>query len=303
MAVTTSPLRPPSRAPELIIPRPEPGSGVIVLSDNLPALQALPAESVRLIYIDPPFNTGSRRTLTRLRTVSDPENGDRVGYQGRRYRTVRLGSLSFEDVFDDFLAFLEPRLLEARRLLTPDGSLFVHLDYREVHYCRVLLDAIFGRQSLINEIIWAYDYGARSRRRWSPKHDNILWYARDPKGYVFRYDAIDRIPYRAPGLVGPEKARRGKTPTDTWWQTIVSPGGSERTGYPTQKPIALLERIVRVHSDPDDVVLDFFAGSGTAGEAAARHGRRFLLVDSNPEAVHTMEQRLAAWHPAVINRS
>ncbi|NLT41699.1 MAG: site-specific DNA-methyltransferase, partial [Anaerolineae bacterium] len=207
MAVTTSPLRPPSRAPELIIPRPEPGSGVIVLSDNLPALQALPAESVRLIYIDPPFNTGSRRTLTRLRTVSDPENGDRVGYQGRRYRTVRLGSLSFEDVFDDFLAFLEPRLLEARRLLTPDGSLFVHLDYREVHYCRVLLDAIFGRQSLINEIIWAYDYGARSRRRWSPKHDNILWYARDPKGYVFRYDAIDRIPYRAPGLVGPEKAR------------------------------------------------------------------------------------------------
>ncbi len=288
------------RSPDVTVPLPEPDSGVIVLADNLPVLRALPSGSARLIYIDPPFNTGSRRTLTQLRTVSDPEGGDRAGYQGRRYRTVRLGSLSFEDVFDDFLAFLEPRLVEAHRLLTDDGSLFVHLDYREVHYCRVLLDTIFGREGLINEIIWAYDYGARSRKRWSPKHDNILWYARDPKRYVFHYETLDRIPYLAPGLVGPEKARRGKTPTDTWWQTIVSPGGSERTGYPTQKPRALLDRIVKAHSDPDDLVLDFFAGSGTTGEAAVRHRRRFLLVDSNPEAVRVMAERLAPWSPHVV---
>ena len=207
--------------------------------------------------------------------------------------------MSYDDRGGDYLAWLRARLEEARRVLAADGSLLLHLDYREVHYAKVMLDGIFGRDCFLNEIIWAYDYGARSRRRWSPKHDSILWYARDPANYTYRYDDIDRIPYLAPGLVTKEKAARGKTPTDVWWQTIVPTNGREKTGYPTQKPLAVLERFVRVHSNPGDLLLDFCAGSGSWGEAAAKHGRRFLLVDSNPEAVAVMEKRLAPYGAAV----
>jgi site-specific DNA-methyltransferase (adenine-specific) len=221
-----------------------------------------------------------------------------VGFKGQRYKTTRIGSRSFADDFDDYLAFLEPRLLEAQRLLRPSGSLFLHLDCREVHYAKVLLDAIFGRESFQNEIIWAYDYGARATKKWSGKHDNILWYAKDPASYTFRFDDIDRIPYMAPGLVGPEKAGRGKTPTDTWWHTIVSPTGKERTGYPTQKPVGIINRIVCVHSNPGDLLLDFFAGSGTLGEAAIRNGRRAVLVDDNEQAMQVMARRLAFAQPA-----
>jgi site-specific DNA-methyltransferase (adenine-specific) len=260
--------------------------------DNLEALRAFPDASYDLIYIDPPFNTGKVQSRTRLRTVRD-ENGDRTGFKGRRYRTERLGRQSYGDTHDDYLEFLRPRLEQSDRVLKPTGSFFFHIDYREVHYCKILLDAIFGRASFINEIIWAYDYGARATRRWSPKHDNILWYAKDPQNYTYRYEEIDRIPYMAPGLVGPEKAARGKTPTDVWWRTIVSPTGKEKTGYPTQKPLAILERIVRVHSKPGDRLLDFFAGSGTLGEAAARLGRDCVLIDDNPEAIAVMRQRFA----------
>ena len=269
----------------------------IVWGDNLPFLQALPDASVDFIYIDPPFNTGRVQRRERLRTVRDPERGDRTGFQGHRYRTLKIGSLAFADLFDDYLAFLEPRLVQAYRVLRPQGSLFVHLDYREVHYVKVLLDAIFGRDAFKNEIIWAYDYGGRTKRRWPAKHDNLLWYAKDPRRYTFHYEAMDRIPYMAPGLVGPEKARRGKTPTDVWWHTIVPTRGRERTGYPTQKPLGVLERIIKVHTNPGDIVLDFFAGSGTTGEAAARHGRIFWLVDRHPEAVRIMHRRLAAYDP------
>ena len=275
-------------------------AGRIVFGDNLEVLRDVADASARLIYIDPPFNTGRRQQRVRLRTVRD-DAGDRRGFQGRRYRSVALGSTSFADAYDDYLAFLEPRLREAHRLLAPDGSFFLHSDYREVHYCKVLLDQIFGRDAFVNEIVWAYDYGARSRRRWSAKHDTLLWYARDPGHYVFHYDAIDRVPYMAPDLVGPEKAARGKTPTDVWWHTIVSPQGRERTGYATQKPLGVLERIVTVHSDPGDLLVDFFAGSGSFGEAAARHGRDFLLVDSNPEAIAVMTRRLRAWEPVLVN--
>jgi site-specific DNA-methyltransferase (adenine-specific) len=268
--------------------------GRVIFADNLEALARVPDGCASLVYIDPPFNTGRAQKRTRLRTVRD-ELGDRVGFQGKRYRSVPLGATSYADAFDDYLAFLEPRLREARRILTPRGSFFLHIDYRESHYCKVLLDAIFGRACFINEIIWAYDYGARSRSRWSPKHDTLLWYAVDPDRYTFHHDAIDRIPYLAPGLVGPEKARRGKTPTDVWWHTIVSPTGREKTGYPTQKPLAILERIVRVHSSPGELLVDFFAGSGTFGEAAARQGRRFLLVDNHPEAIRVMARRLARY--------
>lgn len=268
----------------------------IHFGDNLEVLASMADGSFDLIYIDPPFNTGKKQARTQIKTVRD-EDGDRTGFQGKRYRTVRLGSRAFNDAFDDYLAFLEPRLTEAARLLKPSGSFFLHIDYREVHYCKVLLDSIFGRHCFLNEIIWAYDYGARAKRRWSPKHDNILWYAMNPEEYTYRYDDIDRIPYMAPGLVGPEKAARGKTPTDTWWNTIVSPNGKEKTGYPTQKPIAILDRIVRVHSNPGDRVLDFFAGSGTTGDVAVRSGRSAVLVDNNPEAIEVMARRLAFAEP------
>jgi len=268
----------------------------IYFGDNMDILPTLPAESVDLIYIDPPFNTGKVQERTRLRTVRDHQ-GDRVGFQGRRYTTLKVGSMAFADIFDDFLEMLEPRLVEAKRLLKPDGSFFLHLDYREVHYCKVLLDGIFGRESFMNEIIWAYDYGAKSKTKWPTKHDNILWYAKDPAHYTFNYEAVDRIPYLAPGLVGAEKAARGKTPTDVWWHTIVPTNGRERTGYPTQKPLGIINRIVLVHSRPGDLLLDFFAGSGTLGEAAARNGRSALLIDSNPEAMAVMSRRLSFANP------
>lgn len=268
----------------------------IHFGDNLPILRGMVDGGFALIYVDPPFNSGRAQSRTRLKTVRDVD-GDRTGFQGERYRTERLGQSSFADRFDDYLAFLEPRIVEAYRLLDARGSFFLHLDYREVHYAKVLADGIFGREGFMNEIIWAYDYGARAKRRWPAKHDNILWYVKDPGGYTFNYDAMDRIAYLAPGLVTPEKAARGKTPTDTWWQTIVSPNGKEKTGYPTQKPLAILRRIVRVHSNPGDRVLDFFAGSGTTGEAALSLDRSAVLVDDHPEALRVMERRFAAAQP------
>ena len=252
-----------------------------------------------LIYIDPPFNTGGQQSITRIKTVRD-EDGDRTGFGGNRYRTERQGSSSYVDAFDDYIGFLAPRIEEARRILTSSGSLFLHVDQRESHYCKVLLDQVFGRNSFINEIIWSYDYGGRSKKKWPSKHDTIFWYAIDPENYTFNVDAIDRIPYMAPGLVGKEKAARGKVPTDVWWQTIVPTNGRERTGYPTQKPLAILERIVKVHSNPGDLVLDFFSGSGTTAVAAARNDRRFVLVDANPEAVQIAATRLAEFAPECI---
>lgn len=264
----------------------------IYFGDNLGIMRGLPEASFDLIYVDPPFNTGKTQARSRIQTIRDPD-GDRSGFGGQRYRTVKIGTQAFADNFDDFLAFLEPRLEEAVRLLRPEGSFFLHLDYREVHYAKVLLDGLFGRDSFMNEIIWAYDYGARSKKKWPAKHDNILWYAKNPERYTFRFDDMDRIPYMAPGLVTPEKADRGKTPTDVWWHTIVPTNGKERTGYPTQKPLGILNRIIRIHSNPGDTVLDFFAGSGTTGEAAIRNGRNAVLIDNNPQAMEVMARRLA----------
>jgi site-specific DNA-methyltransferase (adenine-specific) len=266
-------------------------NNLVYLGDNLSILQQMPADSVHLIYVDPPFNTGGRQSRLQLKTVRS-ESGDRVGFGGRRYETIRIGSSAFADRFEDYIAFLRPRLVEARRILAPTGSIYVHLNYREVHYAKVMLDGIFGRECFLNEIIWAYDYGARTRTRWPAKHDNILFYVKDPEHYTFNADAVDRIPYMAPGLVGEEKARRGKLPTDTWWHTIVSPTGKEKTGYPTQKPLGILRRMILASSNPGDLVLDFFAGSGTTGVAAHEAGRRFILVDDNPQAIEVMRKRL-----------
>ena len=267
------------------------GCDWVVHADNADVLPALPDGFFRLIYIDPPFNTGKIQQRKELSTVRSRE-GDRVGFGGRRYRTVELGTTSYDDVFDDYLAFIRPRLEHARRLLTPDGTLYLHLDYREAHYCKVLLDRIFGRECFVNEIIWAYDYGGRSRRKWPAKHDTILVYARDPDRYFFDQDAIERIPYMAPGLVSKAKAARGKLPTDVWWHTIVPTNGKEKTGYASQKPEGILRRILSASSQADDWVLDFFAGSGTTAAVARRMGRRFVMVDRNDEAIAVMANRL-----------
>ncbi|HJL18174.1 MAG TPA: site-specific DNA-methyltransferase [Sandaracinaceae bacterium LLY-WYZ-13_1] len=263
----------------------------ILQGDNREILPTLPAGFARLIYVDPPFNTGRTQRRDRMTVRADP-SGERAGFGGKRYAVERRSSASYADEFDDFVAFLLPRIEASLRCLTDDGSLFVHLDWREVHYVKVALDRLLGRRSFMNEIVWAYDFGGRSKRRWSAKHDTILWYARNPKDYVFDFEAMDRIPYMAPGLVGEGKAKRGKTPTDVWWHTIVPTNGKEKTGYPTQKPLGVLERIVKVHTEPGDTVLDFFAGSGTTGEAALRHGRGYVLVDANPDAIAVMERRL-----------
>jgi site-specific DNA-methyltransferase (adenine-specific) len=271
----------------------------IVQGDNLRALATLPRGFARLIYIDPPFNTGREQSRERMRVQASPD-GSREGFAGRRYEVERVDSPAYVDDFDDYLGFLMARIEAALPCLTDDGSLFVHLDYREVHYVKVALDRLLGRECFRNEIIWAYDFGGRPKRWWPSKHDTILWYVMNPKSYVFQFEEMDRIPYMAPGLVGKEKAARGKTPTDVWWHTIVPTNGKEKTGYPTQKPLGVLERVVKVHSEPGDVVLDFFAGSGTTGEAAARNGRNFVLIDEHPEAIAIMKSRLAPWNPELV---
>lgn len=271
------------------------GPNLVVAGDNLPILQGLPDQSFQLIYIDPPFNTGkvqSRQSLKTVRTDA-PVTGSRVGFQGQTYETVRGKVTAYNDSFSDYWGFLEPRLDEAWRLLAPTGTLYLHLDYREVHYAKVLLDALFGRECFLNEIIWAYDYGGRSKRKWPAKHDNILVYVKDQKRYYFDSESVDREPYMAPGLVTPEKAARGKLPTDVWWHTIVSPTGKEKTGYATQKPEGILRRIIQASSRPGDWVLDFFAGSGTTGAVAGQLERRFVLIDENPEAIAVMRHRFS----------
>jgi site-specific DNA-methyltransferase (adenine-specific) len=259
--------------------------------DCAKVLPDLPDAAFQLIYVDPPFNTGKSQQRRTIRTARD-EAGDRTGFQGRRYTTTELSRRAYLDVHDDYLGMLEPLLHEARRLLTESGTFYLHIDYREAHYVKVLLDDVFGRDAFLNELIWAYDFGGRARDRWPAKHDTILVYVRTPGRHFFDQDAVERIPYLAPGLVGPEKAARGKLPTDVWWHTIVPTAGKEKTGYPNQKPEGILRRIVQASSRPGGRMLDFFAGSGTTGAVAAELGRRFVLVDSNPDAIAVMRGRL-----------
>jgi site-specific DNA-methyltransferase (adenine-specific) len=269
----------------------------ILLGDSLELLPGFASGSFQLIYIDPPFNTGRTQVRRTLRAVRD-EDGGRRGFQGRRYRTDLLAESSYGDSFDDYLAFLAPRLEQAHRLLAREGTLYFHIDYREAHHCKLLLDELFGRECFLNEIIWAYDYGARTKRRWPAKHDTILVYVKDPEAYLFDSEAVDREPYMAPGLVTPEKVARGKLPTDVWWHTIVATAGREKTGYPTQKPEGIVRRMVQASTRPGDWCLDFFAGSGTLGAVAAKLDRRYVLIDCNPEAVTVMRARLGSGAPA-----
>jgi site-specific DNA-methyltransferase (adenine-specific) len=268
-----------------------PRTDQILLGENLALLPEFADASFQLIYIDPPFNTGHAQVRKTLAVVGD-EHGERIGFAGRRYRTRLLAESSYRDAFDDYLGFLAPRLEHARRLLRDDGTLYFHIDYREAHHCKLLLDEIFGRECFINELIWAYDYGARAKRRWPAKHDTILVYVRNPATYFFDSDDVDREPYMAPGLVTAEKAARGKLPTDVWWHTIVPTNGAEKTGYPTQKPEGIVRRMLQASTRPGDWCLDFFAGSGTLGAVASKLARRYVLIDSNPEAVRVMRERL-----------
>jgi site-specific DNA-methyltransferase (adenine-specific) len=263
----------------------------LYFGDNLTVLKLIPDSSVQLVYIDPPFNTGREQQRSKVTTKRNNE-GNRIGFKGERYETVKSTVLSYDDQFANYWEFLEPRIEEAFRVLVNSGTLYLHLDYREAHYAKVLLDALFGPECFLNEIIWAYDYGGKSKSRWPAKHDTILVYVKDPKKYFFNSEEVDREPYMAPGLVTPEKIEKGKLPTDVWWHTIVSPTGKEKTGYPTQKPVGILRRIIQASSKPGDVVLDFFAGSGTTGFVANELGRRFILVDQNPESIQVIKDRL-----------
>ena len=265
----------------------------VIQGDNLSVLQSIPDSSIQLIYVDPPFNTGRVQTRGKS-TTTRSETGSRMGFKGQRYDIVKETILSYDDEFADYWAFLEPRLEQAWRILKETGTLYLHLDYREAHYAKVLLDALFGRECFLNEIIWAYDYGAKAQSRWPAKHDTILVYVKTADKYYFNNETVDREPYMAPGLVTKEKVERGKLPTDVWWHTIVSPTGKEKTGYPTQKPLGILRRIIQASSREGDTVLDFFAGSGTTGAAAAELHRNFILVDRNPEAISVMQERFAS---------
>src|ERR1700757_4482861 len=266
---------------------------LLIFGDNSTVLEALPEATFDLIYLDPPFNTGRTQSRRTLEVVSN-DDGDRVGFGGKRYSSRLLQTLSYDDAFVDYLGFLEPRVRRARELLAPHGTLYFHIDYREAHYCKLLLDEVFGREAFLNELIWAYDYGAKPRRRWPAKHDTILVYVRTPGAHLFDADEVEREPYMAPGLVTPEKAARGKRPTDVWFHTIVPTNGREKTGYPTQKPEGVVRRIVAASSRPGGWCLDPFAGSGTLGAVCRELGRRFVLVDHNPVAIEVMSSRLGA---------
>jgi site-specific DNA-methyltransferase (adenine-specific) len=259
--------------------------------DNLGILKSIPGQSIQLIYIDPPFNTGRQQQRSRTTTKRN-DSGTRIGFKGQRYETVKDTILSYDDQFANYWEFLEPRLEQAFRVLKDSGTLYLHLDYREAHYAKVLLDALFGPECFLNEIIWSYDYGGKSKSRWPAKHDTILVYVKNPDNYYFDSESVDREPYMAPGLVTPEKVSKGKLPTDVWWHTIVSPTGKEKTGYPTQKPVGILRRIIQASSKEGDTVLDFFAGSGTTGFVANELGRNFILIDQNPESIEVIKQRL-----------
>lgn len=271
------------------------GPNLIIAADSADVLPSLPSGFFQMIYIDPPFNTGRTQARVSMRT-NRSDAGTRVGFKGQTYESLKVMTTSYDDVFEDYWAFLEPRLREAWRLLAPSGTFYLHLDYRECHYAKVLLDGLFGRECFLNEIIWAYDYGARTTRKWPTKHDTILVYVKDPTLYLFNSGEVDREPYMAPGLVTPEKVARGKLPTDVWWHTIVSPTGREKTGYPTQKPEGVVRRMVQASTQAGDWVLDFFAGSGTLGAVANALDRRFILIDNNPTAIQVMEKRLDLAH-------
>lgn len=253
----------------------------VIHSTAIDVLINTPESSIDLVYVDPPFGTGQLQTLNRKK------NGNVVG------------SFGYDDPNVDYVEWLKTHVEAIRHVLKPMGTLYLHLDHHWVHYAKVMCDEVFGRQCFLNEVIWSYDFGGRGKRSWPKKHDSILVYVKDADQYVFNWDDIDRIPYKAPEMqrVGrtPEEAAvrilAGKVPTDVWEMSIVGTNSKERLGWPTQKPVKLIERAIVASSPIDGVVMDVFAGSGTTGQAAHNRGRRFVLVDRHPLAIEMMRER------------
>jgi site-specific DNA-methyltransferase (adenine-specific) len=267
----------------------------LILGDNLSVMTSLLPEfegRINLLYADPPFFT-NRKFSARIGRGEDSRKPGKwqlaEGYQDHW------------DNLDSYLDFLYQRLAVMYRLLAPNGTLYLHLDWHADAYARLLLDEIFGADHLLNEIIWAYHGPSPIRRAFNRKHDTILAYVKG-EDYTFNVDDV-REPYNAntvktfnaspkAGFGKVPDLARGKVPEDWWYFPVVARLHNERTGYPTQKPIALLERIILASSNRGDLVADFFCGSGTTPYVAARHGRRFIACDGIFRALHTTRSRL-----------
>lgn len=234
----------------------------IIEGDSLVKMKSLATGSFDFIYVDPPF-------------VTEKDRGD----FDDRWGSVLLWSDWFE-----------PFVKESYRLLSDTGSIVVHLDYRAIHYARVLMDQTFGYDNMLNEIIWCYASGGVSKRWLARKHDNLIWYVKDTKDYTFN---VQREPYATPNVEGRKGFHdEGRMLNDWWRMSFLSTTASERVGYDSQKPEALLERLLTVFTNPGDNVLDFMAGSGTTGAAASSLGRKATLIDKNPNAIKKMKERI-----------
>jgi DNA modification methylase len=267
----------------------------LILGDNLPVMAALLPEyagRVDLIYADPPFFT-NRKYSARIGRGEDSRKPDEW--------KLSEGYHDHWSDLDAYLDFLYQRLALMYRLLAPNGTLYLHLDWHADSYARLLLDEFFGPENMLNEVIWAYHGPSPIRRAFNRKHDTILVYVKG-RDYTFNADAV-REPYNPntvktfgastkAGFGKVPDLERGKVPEDWWYFPVVARLHNERTGYPTQKPHALLERIIRASSNPGDLVADFFCGSGTTPRVAASLGRRFIAADATFRAVHTARSRL-----------
>jgi DNA modification methylase len=267
----------------------------LILGDNLAIMSALLPEyegRINLIYADPPFFT-NRKYPARIGRGEDSRKPN-------KWRLIE-GYHDHWDDLDAYLDFLYQRLAVMYRLLAPNGTLYLHLDWHADSYARLLLDELFGPEHLLNEIIWAYHGPSPIRRAFNRKHDTILAYVKSGD-YTFNVDAV-REPYNKntvktfksspkAGFGKVPDLERGKVPEDWWYFPVVARLHNERTGYPTQKPVGLLERIVLASSNSGDIVADFFCGSGTTPFVAAKHERRFIACDEAFHALHTTRARL-----------
>ena len=255
---------------------------VVHKAEAIHFLESIPDESVDLIYTDPPFGTGDKQQLN------------------RKSKGVIVSKLSYDDKFEDYVDFLSRHLVHMRRILKQSGTMYLHLDWRWVHYAKVECDKIFGVRNFLNHVVWSYNFGGRGRDRWPQKHDDILVYTKSCGDHLFNWDEIDRIPYAAPELqfVGRSKEEAekriatGQVPTDVWSMSIVGTASRERVGYPSQKPLKLVKRVIRASSPHRGLVVDPFAGSGTTAVAALESGRDFLVCDRSEEAINVMKDRL-----------
>jgi site-specific DNA-methyltransferase (adenine-specific) len=254
---------------------------VVHKGSALDLLHSIPDESIDLIYTDPPFGTGNIQTMDRKKAG----------------KTV--SKIEYSDKYENYLDFLEPHLIQMHKVLKSTGTMYLHMDWRWVHYAKVMCDGIFGMENFLNEVVWSYNFGGRGKDRWPQKHDTILVYIKEMGKHTFNWNDIDRIPYAAPELqyVGRTKEEaekriaEGQVPTDVWSMSIVGTASKERVGYPNQKPQKLMKRAIVASSNVGDIVLDPFGGSGSTAAAAMEANRKFITGDSSPDAIQTMRNR------------